>query len=221
MKLTKEEAAKLKILSDALYPAVQALAKFGNLVSLILEENKQSNQLTMNVPDAPTQIKFTFDKNVRDEFAIGSDMYDAYDNIKLLPTLGSEHAAAYDLRAFIEPDSKDKVGTFALHPMATKIISTNLKVEVPIGYELIITPRSGMSVKGITISNSPGTIDADYRGVVGIILYNNSGLPFTITHGDRIAQCKLKRLESTEWTYVDKLSETKRGEGGFGSTGVK
>jgi dUTP pyrophosphatase len=105
--------------------------------------------------------------------------------------------------------------------METKIISTNLMVEVPIGYELVITPRSGLATKGITIGNAPGCVDSDYRGVVGVILYNNGGTPFILTHGDRIAQCKLKKLEPTNWNHVNKLSETSRGTGGFGHTGIK
>lgn len=230
MKLTKEQTTKLKQLSDAIYKLTQGYASIGQSISNILQNLEDENQLRIELLDpniaAETVIRYVFDKDLYGTFEQGTDnelkmMDEAYNNTKFVPTLGTEFAAAYDLRAYLPPDNYNKVGTFVLYPMATKIISTNLKVEVPIGYELVINPRSGLASKGITISNSPGTIDADYRGVVGIILYNNSGEPFIITHGDRIAQCKLKKLEPTSWCKVDELSETARGTGGFGHTGLK
>ncbi len=103
-----------------------------------------------------------------------------------------------------------------------KIISSGIKVEVPEGYELQIRPRSGLAAKnGITVLNTPGTIDHQYRGIVGVILMNHSNESFEIKKGERIAQMVFNKFESAELIEVDELSETARGEGGFGSTGKK
>jgi dUTP pyrophosphatase len=101
-----------------------------------------------------------------------------------------------------------------------RLISTGLSVEIPEGYEIQVRPRSGLALKhGVTVLNSPGTIDSDYRGEIGIILINLGPFPFVIKEGDRIAQLVLSKVEQIEWTPVLLVSETKRGEGGFGSTG--
>ncbi|MDD5493015.1 MAG: dUTP diphosphatase [bacterium] len=110
-----------------------------------------------------------------------------------------------------------------LKPLARGLIPTGLKVAVPAGYELQVRPRSGMALKkGLTVLNTPGTIDAGYRGEIGIIVFNASGdEAVTIKKGDRIAQAVLKKVEEIEWQVVDELDETSRNEGGFGSTGHK
>ena len=100
------------------------------------------------------------------------------------------------------------------------MVPTGLYVELPEGYEMQIRPRSGLAAKhGITVLNSPGTIDADYRGEIKVILVNLSNTPFTIEPGERIAQMIVARYEQVEWQAVESLSETERGAGGFGSTG--
>ena len=120
-----------------------------------------------------------------------------------------------DLRANIsEP--------ITLKSLERTIVKTGLFIELPIGYEAQVRPRSGLAAKnGVTVLNAPGTIDADYRGEVGVILVNLSNVPFTIENGERIAQMIIAKHERAEWELVAKLSSTERGEGGFGSTGVK
>ncbi|MCL4147123.1 UNVERIFIED_CONTAM: hypothetical protein GTU68_005619 [Idotea baltica] len=109
-----------------------------------------------------------------------------------------------------------------LKPLERAIIKTGLFIELPMGIEAQIRPRSGLAAKsGITVLNSPGTIDADYRGEVGIVLVNLSNEPFIIENGERIAQMVIAKHERVEWEPVEVLSETMRGAGGFGSTGVK
>ena len=106
--------------------------------------------------------------------------------------------------------------------MGRAIIKTGLYLELPVGYEAQVRPRSGLAAKyGITVLNTPGTIDADYRGEIGVILINLSQEPFTIENGERIAQLVIARHERAEWELVETLSETDRGAGGFGSTGKK
>lgn len=108
---------------------------------------------------------------------------------------------------------------YILKPERRTIISTGLFVEIPQGYEIQIRPRSGMAAKyGITVLNSPGTIDSDYRGEIGVILYNSGQSNFEIRKGDRIAQLVLAPVFQAEWEEVKELSDTDRGEGGFGST---
>lgn len=130
-----------------------------------------------------------------------------------LPEYGTEAAAGMDLRAHLS----DPV---ILAPLGRAIIPTGLFVELPVGYEAQVRPRSGLAAKhGITVLNSPGTIDADYRGEIGVILVNLSDREVTISDGERIAQLVIARHERAEWSLVDQLSETGRGSGGFGSTG--
>ena len=132
-----------------------------------------------------------------------------------LPEYSTEHAAGMDIRANLEED-------VVLEPMKRALVKTGLFVEIPVGYEAQIRPRSGLAIKkGITVLNSPGTIDADYRGEVCIILINLSEESFVIKDGERICQMVIARHEKAEWTEVDELIQTERGEGGFGHTGRK
>lgn len=106
-----------------------------------------------------------------------------------------------------------------LKPLERKLIATGLLIELPQGYEAQVRPRSGLAIKnGITVLNTPGTIDADYRGEIGVILVNLSAESFTVNDGDRIAQMVIAKHETAMWDEVDELSETDRGAGGFGST---
>jgi dUTP pyrophosphatase len=132
-----------------------------------------------------------------------------------LPNYESTASAGMDLRANLsEP--------VTLNPLERAIIKTGLFIELPIGYEAQVRPRSGLAAKkGITVLNSPGTVDADYRGEIGVILVNLSNEAFVIENGERIAQLIIAKHERAEWIDVEELSETSRGEGGFGSTGVK
>jgi dUTP pyrophosphatase len=119
-----------------------------------------------------------------------------------------------DLRAFLAE-------SLVLMPMERALIPTGIFIEVSEGYEAQVRPRSGLAVKnGITVLNTPGTIDADYRGEVKVILINLSNEPFTIQNGDRIAQMVIAKYEKICWNQVEKLSETERGTGGFGSSGI-
>jgi len=132
-----------------------------------------------------------------------------------LPAYATDGAAGMDLRANIEHP-------IVLNPMERVLIPTGLKIALPIGYEAQIRPRSGMALKhGITCANTPGTIDYDYRGDVGIILINLGTEPFVINDGDRIAQMVINKYERIVWEPVDELPETERGEGAYGHTGVK
>lgn len=132
-----------------------------------------------------------------------------------LPHYETESSAGMDLRA----NSTEAV---TLQPLERAIIKTGLFIELPIGFEAQVRPRSGLAAKkGITVLNSPGTIDADYRGEIGVILVNLSNEAFTIENGERIAQLVIAKHERAEWIEVEELSDTSRGAGGFGSTGVK
>ena len=132
-----------------------------------------------------------------------------------LPNYETLASAGMDLRANISE-------AITLQPLERAIIKTGLFLELPIGFEAQVRPRSGLAAKnGVTVLNAPGTIDADYRGEVGVILVNLSNVPFTIENGERIAQMIIAKHERAEWELVAKLSSTERGEGGFGSTGSK
>lgn len=132
-----------------------------------------------------------------------------------LPNYETLASAGMDLRANIsEP--------IILQPLERAIVKTGLFIELPDGIEAQVRPRSGLAAKnGVTVLNAPGTIDADYRGEIGVILVNLSNEAFTIQNGERIAQLVIAKHERAEWIEVEELSETSRGEGGFGSTGVK
>jgi dUTP pyrophosphatase len=130
-----------------------------------------------------------------------------------LPEYGTEHAAGMDLRANLNE-------AVTLDPLERKLIPTGLFIELPIGYEAQVRPRSGLALKkGITVLNSPGTIDADYRGEIMVILINLSAEKFVIQHGERIAQMIVASHEKVIWESVEILEDTARGEGGFGHTG--
>lgn len=130
-----------------------------------------------------------------------------------LPSYQTSHAAGFDLLAAVEQD-------VTIMPGERSIIPTGLKIELPEGYELQIRGRSGLAAKsGIMLANGVGTIDADYRGEIGVILLNTSKEPFTVHRGDRIAQGIVSQFEQATWLEVDELAETTRGTGGFGSTG--
>ncbi len=132
-----------------------------------------------------------------------------------LPHYETAASAGMDLRANIK-------AAIILKPLERAIVKTGLYIELPIGYEAQVRPRSGLSAKkGVTVLNAPGTIDADYRGEIGVILVNLSNTDFTIENGERIAQMVIAKHERADWIEVEQLSETSRGEGGFGSTGVK
>ena len=132
-----------------------------------------------------------------------------------LPAYATEHAAGMDLCAAVQTDVTLQAGE-------RKLIPTGLSIALPEGYEAQIRPRSGLALKnGIAVLNSPGTIDADYRGEVQIILANLGGEPFTITRGMRIAQMVVAAYSRVSWQSVETLSQTERGSGGFGSTGLK
>lgn len=131
------------------------------------------------------------------------------------PSLATKGAAGADIRAFIENKT-------ILKPMERKLISTGLKIEIPFGYEVQIRPRSGLAFKnGITVINSPGTIDSDYRGEIGILLINLSNENFEINNGDRIAQMVLSKYEVPNFIETSEISISQRGKDGFGSTGKK
>ena len=135
-----------------------------------------------------------------------------------LPSYATDGAAGADLRANLPADQRE--GGLVLAPMARAIVPTGLRVEIPDGYEMQIRPRSGLAAKhGVTLANAPGTIDADYRGPLGVILINLGADPFTVIHGERIAQAVLAPVTRAEFTPAEGLSDTARGDGGFGSTG--
>ena len=132
-----------------------------------------------------------------------------------LPHYETEASAGMDLRANLSE-------SVILKPLERTIVKTGLFMELPQGYEAQVRPRSGLAAKkGITVLNSPGTIDADYRGEIGVILVNLSNEDFTIENGERIAQMVIAKHERAEWKQVEELEETSRGAGGFGSTGNK
>jgi len=132
-----------------------------------------------------------------------------------LPAYQSAHAAGFDLIAAVPED-----GTITLHPSCRVLVPTGLVFALPQGYEAQVRPRSGLALKhGITVLNTPGTIDADYRGEVGVILINHSDTPFPIKRGERIAQMVIAPFVQARFEEADSLSETARGSGGFGSSG--
>lgn len=132
-----------------------------------------------------------------------------------LPTYATEHSAGMDLTAALEE-------AIEIGPGERMLIPTGLAIALPEGFEAQIRPRSGLALKhGVTVLNSPGTIDADYRGEIGVILINHGDNPFTVERGMRIAQMVVERHSTVTWEVVEDLEETVRGKGGFGSTGTK
>ena len=132
-----------------------------------------------------------------------------------LPEYATAQSAGMDLRANLD-------APVTLRPLERRLIGTGLHIALPEGYEAQIRPRSGLALKhGLTVLNSPGTIDADYRGEIGVLLINLSGEDFVVNDGERIAQMVIARYEQAQLSPVDALDETERGEGGYGHTGVK
>ena len=130
-----------------------------------------------------------------------------------LPAYETIASAGMDLHANLS-------APIILKPLERTIIKTGLQIELPVGFEAQVRPRSGLAAKhGLTVLNSPGTVDADYRGEIGVILVNLSTIDFKIEDGERIAQLVIAKHERAEWIEVQELNETSRGEGGFGSTG--
>ena len=130
-----------------------------------------------------------------------------------LPAYGTPLSAGMDLRAALD-------APVVLAPLERALIPTGLRIELPEGYECQVRPRSGLALKhGVTVLNSPGTVDADYRGEIGVILVNLSSVPFTVQPGERIAQMVVAAHARVEWEMTDCLGDTERGEGGFGHTG--
>lgn len=132
-----------------------------------------------------------------------------------LPAYSTGSSAGMDLRANLDV-------AVSLKPLERKLIPTGLFIELPEGYEAQIRPRSGLAIKkGISVLNTPGTIDADYRGEIGIILVNLSNETFVVEHGERICQMVINKVETISWKLVENLEESARGDGGFGHTGIK
>lgn len=132
-----------------------------------------------------------------------------------MPAYATEQSAGMDLRANIGE-------AVVLRPLERRLIPTGLHIALPQGYEAQVRPRSGLALKhGITVLNSPGTIDADYRGEIGVLLVNLSSEDFVVNDGERIAQMVIARHEQAEFDLVDELDATERGEGGYGHTGVR
>lgn len=152
--------------------------------------------------------------------------------INELPTYGSGEAAGCDLRAELSlvndkflfnaqrGTSDGKTMMVIINPGGRALIPTGLHIALPVGYEAQVRPRSGLALKkGITVLNTPGTIDSDYRGDIGVILINHGSEPFHVMRGDRIAQLVINKIEQVDFVQVAELDETSRGAGGFGSTG--
>ncbi len=132
-----------------------------------------------------------------------------------LPAYATTQSAGMDLRANLD-------APVTLHPLERKLIPTGLHIALPVGYEAQVRPRSGLALKhGLTVLNTPGTIDADYRGEIGVVLINLSQEDFVVNDGERIAQMVIARHEQGDFEEVEVLDETERGEGGYGHTGVK
>ena len=138
-----------------------------------------------------------------------------------LPEYSTEYSAGMDLRANLK-DEEGNDEVISIVPGERVLIPTGLYLSIPYGYEGQIRPRSGLAIKyGITVLNTPGTIDADYRGEIGVCLINHGNDTFDVHHGDRIAQIVFAQVEQVLLTEVFKLKDTKRGDGGFGHTGIK
>lgn len=132
-----------------------------------------------------------------------------------LPAYATSQSAGMDLRANIE-------SPITLHPMERHLVPTGIRIELPEGYEAQVRPRSGLALKhGVTVLNTPGTIDSDYRGELKVLLVNLSNDDFEVNAGERVAQMVIARHETATWEEVEVLDETERGEGGYGHTGVK
>jgi len=143
---------------------------------------------------------------------------DGADRSVPLPAYETDGAAGADLRANL-PEEQRRLG-IVLASMERRIVPTGLRIEIPAGFEMQIRPRSGLALKhGITLPNTPGTIDSDYRGPLGVLLVNLGLEPYVIHHGDRIAQAVVAPVVQATWQMTDTLGDTRRGDKGFGSTG--
>ncbi len=143
---------------------------------------------------------------------------EAADRSLPLPSYETAGSAGADVRANLSPD--DRASGIVLEPLERRVVPTGLRAEIQFGYEIQIRPRSGLALKhGITLPNTPGTIDSDYRGPLGELLVNLGTEPYTVAHGDRIAQLIVAPVVRARFDLVGTLGETKRGSGGFGSTG--
>lgn len=137
-----------------------------------------------------------------------------------LPDYATPGAAGADIRANLPP--QDREGGIILAPMARAVIPAGFRLEIPEGYEMQVRPRSGLALKyGITLPNTPGTIDSDYRGPLGVLLVNFGADPFVVRHGERIAQAVVAPVVQVRFETVESLDDTARGAGGFGSTGTR
>lgn len=149
---------------------------------------------------------------------IGLFWDDGADREVPLPHYATAGAAGADIRANLPPDTRSSGLT--LEPMERRIVPTGFRVVIPDGYEIQIRPRSGLALKhGITLPNTPGTIDSDYRGPLGVLLVNLGAEPYVISHGERIAQMIVAPVVRARFDVIEALDETSRGDGGFGSTG--
>lgn len=146
-------------------------------------------------------------------------LYEAWADTEVaLPRYETAGAAGADLRANLRPE--DRAEGLTLAPMQRAVVPTGLRLAIPDGYEMQVRPRSGLAFKhGVTLVNAPGTIDSDYRGVLGILLVNLGAEPFVIAHGERVAQAVIAPVVQAEFAVAEALDETARGAGGFGSTG--
>ncbi len=145
---------------------------------------------------------------------------DAADRNLPLPAYETAGAAGADIRANLAP--ADRAAGLTLRPMQRMIVPTGICIAIPTGYEMQLRPRSGLAVKfGITLINTPGTIDSDYRGPLGVAMINLGPADYTVHHGDRIAQCVVAPVVQARFQVVDEITETARGSGGFGSTGAR
>jgi dUTP pyrophosphatase len=131
----------------------------------------------------------------------------------ITPEYKTDEASGADLCAYLRED-------IVINPLERRLIPTGIRVQIPRGYEIQVRPRSGLALKhGVTVLNSPGTIDSDYRGEIGVVLVNLGGEPFTVMNGDRVAQLVLAETVRAKYVRSESLSDTARGEGGYGSTG--
>lgn len=155
---------------------------------------------------------------VRPAITINITRSETGDETLALPNYETEGAAGMDARACLPLDQRKEGIT--LLPGTSVLVPTGLIMQIPVGFEMQVRPRSGLAFKnGVTVLNAPGTIDSDYRGEVGILLINLGQQPFTISHGDRIAQFVFAPVSRVDWFLATEVSETERGKGGFGSTG--
>ena len=171
------------------------------------------------IEELKTQIKAELLENIKENLKL---------KVKLHPNASkesfqyqSEFASGIDLRAGLFDPNTGVAGSVILHPNSITIIDTGISIQIPFGYEAQIRSRSGLSTKGIVVSNSPGTIDQDYTGEIKVILANNNKTAYKVEHSDRIAQLVIAPVVQPKIEFVEEIQETKRGDKGFGSTGLK